>query len=787
MAAEVNTVPMLVVHVLPEPAPEEADALERLAILPSLVQCGTIEELLHCVAPEQVHAGMTQCWEDSWEQILQAMGTQSLPCISGSEKPEPEEVQCPPMCSEPARTSQEDLTDIDDSSEAVPTLSLSFNNTWVLNLHLEDDIEAYLDAFERIACSSQWPREEWVARLKPCLSGQALLACNVPESLSTQDYNLAKERILNLYGVTPEKQRRCFRQFQYQEAGGPREAYGKLRTLGHRWLKPEKHTKEEILELLFLEQFLSILPQEMQSWVRECGPDTCAQAVDLAESFQLGKQPAVPFREVCVKFADDEWSLLSEEQKTLYCEVMLENFQNVSTLGVSRQKPELITQIQQGGKPYFQDQSPHTIRENSRKGKALLQAFKKLITEKKTAAKRAQLVEMSQSTATESTQDYSSPEDEADNEFSTPEKPQSPKHHEQGHTRLSPGRNCPTKGQALVPKDKIHRRKKQETPQISTLDSRPQVTQVQGETSGNQEANTTNATPVPRKLQKRPVPQGGPPKLKKQPLLLGEPHQLRNKFEATNNPPRLKKERLKQGDTLLQQKSQPQKKELSIKVKFQETTTQITTWHPPFCTSVVSDLTCLECGRAFKQRADLRRHRYVHTKEKPYACKLCDKRFGHPSNLHIHLRTHSGERPYKCPECGKAFTQSCNLRTHRLIHTGRKPFRCCFCNKSFLHRSILIIHERTHTGERPYACSFCPKRFGDRSTLVQHERTHTGERPYACRVCKQRFCQLSHLVKHTRVHPGARGPPSQRTNSSLGRQKITQPNSSDPCGITQSS
>uniref|UniRef100_A0A8C5VE91 Zinc finger and SCAN domain containing 2 n=1 Tax=Microcebus murinus TaxID=30608 RepID=A0A8C5VE91_MICMU len=57
-------------------------------------------------------------------------------------------------------------------------------------------------------------------------------------------------------------------------AGGPQGALSRLRELCRRWLRPEVHTKE---------QMLTVLPREIQAWLQEHRPESSEEAVALVE------------------------------------------------------------------------------------------------------------------------------------------------------------------------------------------------------------------------------------------------------------------------------------------------------------------------------------------------------------------------------------------------------------------------------------------------------------------------------------------------------------------------
>ncbi|XP_052903503.1 zinc finger protein 883-like [Anopheles moucheti] len=185
---------------------------------------------------------------------------------------------------------------------------------------------------------------------------------------------------------------------------------------------------------------------------------------------------------------------------------------------------------------------------------------------------------------------------------------------------------------------------------------------------------------------------------------------------------------------------------------------------------------CTVCEAAFKTRSTLTKHARSHENTKRYQCTICQQRFVYKSGFDKHLDWHNGVKRFECEYCSKRFSQRGNLKEHQRIHSGDKPFQCdvcearfgtssqhrvhvkrhenvrpyeCYmCDKTFVLRENYNTHLRRHRNEKPFACGDCPRTFVERWALTKHVRTHTKEKPYSCKHCGKSFSDPSNLSRH---------------------------------------
>lgn len=117
-----------------------------------------------------------------------------------------------------------------------------------------------------------------------------------------------------------------------------------------------------------------------------------------------------------------------------------------------------------------------------------------------------------------------------------------------------------------------------------------------------------------------------------------------------------------------------------------------------------------KCGKVFRFRSDMERHKIVHTKNRPFACKFpsCGKSFKRPDALKNHLQTHNEGFPYICsaPGCNLRFHKRSALQYHLLKHNDEKFIHgSSCCQKNFLTSKLLNQHKNTTESQQKIAPS----------------------------------------------------------------------------------
>ncbi|KAB1255081.1 Zinc finger protein 202 [Camelus dromedarius] len=500
------------------------------------------------------------------------------------------------------------------------------------------------------------------------------------------------ESILERDDPVLETSHQNFRCFRYQEAASPREALIRLRELCHQWLRPERRTKEQILELLVLEQFLTVLPGELQSWVRGQRPESGEEAVTLVEGLQ--KQPRRPRRWVTVHVHGQE--VLSEE---------------TVPPGAA---PESASGLQDPAQPSTPEE-PH--RETTRS------------PEPGAPEERSQCPE---------------PEFQPlqEREAPVPQDPAVPEERSPGSpemvallTALSQGLVTFKDVAVCISQD-----------QWSDLD--PAQKEFYGEYVLEEDCGIVvslckefqvflESFPIPRLDEISPageeeplIPDISEPPEPQEPEILS--------FTYT-------------GDRSEDEEEDPEQEDPSLEDPHQPTVGDADAERTP---PVEKPYRCDDCGKHFRWTSDLVRHQRTHTGEKPFFCTICGKSFSQKSVLTTHQRIHLGGKPYLCGECGEDFSAHRRYLAHRKTHAAQEFYLCSECGRCFSHSAALAKHLRGHASVRPCRCTECGKSFSRRDHLVRHQRTHTGEKPFTCPTCGKSFSRGYHLIRHQRTHSG---------------------------------
>ena len=151
----------------------------------------------------------------------------------------------------------------------------------------KDDLDAYLQRFERFATTAKWEKAGWATKLSALLSGRALDVYSRLSEEAASDYDKMKIALMKRYDLTEDGYRRKFRVSTPEIDESPDQFIVRLSTYLIRWLELSKTEKtfEGLKDLIVKEQFINSCPKELAVHLRERAPETLEEIAKIADQY----------------------------------------------------------------------------------------------------------------------------------------------------------------------------------------------------------------------------------------------------------------------------------------------------------------------------------------------------------------------------------------------------------------------------------------------------------------------------------------------------------------------
>ena len=151
----------------------------------------------------------------------------------------------------------------------------------------KDDLDAYLQRFERFATTAKWEKTGWASKLSALLSGRALEVYSRLSEEAAQDYDRVKLALMKRYDLTEDGYRRKFRASKPEVDESPEQFIVRLDRHLLRWLEMSNTDRsfEGLKDLIVKEQFIDSCPKELAIHLRERAPETLVQIAKIADQY----------------------------------------------------------------------------------------------------------------------------------------------------------------------------------------------------------------------------------------------------------------------------------------------------------------------------------------------------------------------------------------------------------------------------------------------------------------------------------------------------------------------